>query len=315
MNSTLAFDPMLEQCPACTSSRLLVSALTSKRGFMSAEGIHHSKCLDCGTHFVNPPPTDSALADFYAAEATEAEVERSILEASLSRYFDPVKRAYFYEHRIKPLLGFIQPKASLLDVGCGAGVFVRFMRDEGFAATGIDLSRCSIEMGQQRLDLQGHLQQGHWSDVTNQRFDVVTAWTLIEHLKEPGRFLTEAQRLLNPEGILLLELPTVDSLLFEHLGADFFWTMPPYHLVLFSRTGIASLLSKAGFEVLLQHEMPRNWYFIHSICKRLGIDLSTLTQQAPDLQRVVDEADRIFDDVALHQRRASVIQLICRLRS
>jgi len=63
-------------------------------------------------------------------------------------------------------------------------------------------------------------------------FDAVTAWTVIEHILNPEDFLRRCYQALKPQGILLLEFPTVDRLLYEQLENGFFWVMPPYPQVL-----------------------------------------------------------------------------------
>lgn len=310
----MEFDPIQRSCPACGAQAIVVNAFSSTYGFMSLPGINHSLCSHCETCFVNPLPTNEALEAFYLSEATESTVEREILEASISRYSDPHKRAYFMEHRIEPLASLLHPGARVLDVGCGAGVFVKFMRDAGFEAKGVDLSLASIEAGRAHLGLGNHLRQGQWFDVEEGSFDAITAWTLCEHLKDPGEFLRGAYRRLAPRGLLLLEFPTVDSMLFKHLSRDFFWVMPPYHLTLFSHRGLETLLSQSGFEVVLRHQMPRNWNFMASLAKKLGLEAGEIAKRDQDFGRLMELADRVFDDIALEQQASSVSQVICRKR-
>ncbi|MGH9337496.1 MAG: class I SAM-dependent methyltransferase [Vicinamibacteria bacterium] len=262
---------------------------------------------------MNPQPSEDILARFYQSAATEGLVEEKILHRSLDRYFNAEARAYFIDNRVRPLERHLAPGARVLDVGCGTGVFVRVMRDRGYRARGIDLSPRSVDIGREKLALGDEISLAHWSEVGRDLNDAVTAWTLIEHLKDPEGFVRRAATVLAPGGLLLLECPTVDSLLFRYLRDSFFWVMPFYHLFLFSRRGIRTLLDRCDFEVVEEYNMPRNWYFVASVCRSLSLDVDEMAQ-GTRWGEVVKRIDEIFDDIALQREESSTVQVIARRR-
>ncbi|MDR5637913.1 class I SAM-dependent methyltransferase [Thermosynechococcus sp. PP42] len=220
---------------------------------------------------------------------------------------------YFLTHRVLPISKYLHPGACLIDIGCGAGVFVRFMRDRGFDAKGLDISQSSVQIGKKHLNLNDYLSVGNWEALPNiPTYDAITAWTVIEHLLEPEAFVQRCREALKPNGLLLLEFPTVDSLLYRIFESLFFWVMPPYHLVLFSRLGIQKLLARQGFEIMTIYPMPQNWYFSDCVARRCGVHLDKVCEQAPEARSIFKEIDRIFDLIALQQDQASSIQIICR---
>jgi len=154
----LSFDESISLCPACKSENILQGAFRSVSGFMSLPNIVHDKCLDCMTVFVNPLPSRPSLTQFYTSIDTESQVSNEIIQSSVSRYFDSEKRLYFIENRVKPIMKYLPRGAKLIDVGCGSGVFVRFMIDEGYDAVGFDFSPISIEIGSKYLDLNERIQ-------------------------------------------------------------------------------------------------------------------------------------------------------------
>lgn len=308
----VVYDAAFDACPVCGSRSLLHGALTSTAGFMSQPNVDHSRCNDCGSYFVNPQPSAASLEQFYSSQAVEDLVQDKILSRSLDRYFDPHLRDYFVEHRVTPLRQYLRPGGSLLDVGCGVGVFVRVMQDLGYRAHGTDVSVRSVSVGRDRLGLGEALSVSDWSESMSGVYDAITAWTLIEHLKNPAGFLNKASAAVAPGGILLVECPTVDSLLFRHLKSSFFWVMPYYHLFLFSRGGMRAMLAGHGFDLLQEYDMPRNWYFVASVCRSLGLDVDALaTGKWPDVVKRIDE---IFDDIAREQGLSSTVQFIARRR-
>ena len=79
-------------------------------------------------------------------------------------------------------------------------------------------------------------------------FDVVVAGELIEHLENPGLFLSGVQDVLRPGGRLILTTPNVLGALFWLKYGVFCCPDPwPEHVIYFSRPSIVRLLVRMGF--------------------------------------------------------------------
>jgi SAM-dependent methyltransferase len=257
------FSHQINHCPACSSSNIDRAYLTSQQGFMSLPDCRHDRCIDCGTVFMNPRPTDAELTAFYQASSTEDTVQ-DIARSSAERVLDADRLEYFRANRITPLMQYLTPASQVYDVGCGVGTFVYTMNREGISTRGNDISRISVETGREVLGLSpAVIEVGDIMSIpTGRNFDLVTLWTVIEHLLDPVKYLEHLRgHCLSRDGLIVLEFPTVDSLMFEYCREHFFWVMPPYHINLFSMQGMRSLLERAGFEALYEHCMPNNWYF------------------------------------------------------
>lgn len=56
------------------------------------------------------------------------------------------------EKYLKQLVALLRQGSSVLDIGCGAGVPVdKYLADEGFKVTGIDISKKQIELAKQNV--------------------------------------------------------------------------------------------------------------------------------------------------------------------
>lgn len=98
-------------------------------------------------------------------------------------------------------------RGSLLDIGCGTGIFTSFLRDLGFSTTGLDLSReMLLHLKEKGPDLP--LVQGNAQLLPFERnaFHYITLITVLEFLPHPFYALTEAARVAR-RGILLGHLP------------------------------------------------------------------------------------------------------------
>jgi ubiquinone/menaquinone biosynthesis C-methylase UbiE len=139
------------------------------------------------------------------------------------------------------------PPSRLLDVGCGDGRFLLQMRQLGWDTCGVDFDAKAIEIIRQRhgLDVRaGELASHHFPDDT---FDALTMSHVIEHVFDPVALLTEARRILKPNGRLIATTPNNQSLGRQMFQTSWFGMDPPRHIQLFSPKSLAECARKAGF--------------------------------------------------------------------
>lgn len=94
--------------------------------------------------------------------------------------------------------------ASILDMGCGAGLLANDLARSGHKVTGIDLSTSSLKVAESRDSTHSvRYQAGDVYKVPfpNESFDVVTVMDLLEHVSDPRRVIAEATRVLRPGGL------------------------------------------------------------------------------------------------------------------
>ena len=110
---------------------------------------------------------------------------------------------------------FLQQKAghplrgALLDVGCGDGAFVAYCSEQGLRARGIDIAD-GVDFETDKLRFPDH------------SFDIVTMFSVIEHIKDPSNILTEVRRVLVKNGLLVIITPNVLTAKFH------FWDDPTH---------------------------------------------------------------------------------------
>ncbi len=104
--------------------------------------------------------------------------------------------------------------ARILDVGCGDGLYFPLLERYG-EVTGIETDRSLIAPDNPRLARirAEPLEHSRWNE---QRFDLITALDVIEHIEDDRAALARMAHLLAPGGRILLTVPAFPSLWDRH---------------------------------------------------------------------------------------------------
>ena len=186
--------------------------------------------------------------------ASDARQEEAVLASAYERvsasYFDSLENDPRYVRFYQWLEQLAKQHASgrtILDVGCGEGVFLSTLSDE-WSRHGIEPSASGAKLAQQRqLDVsQATL------DSSSKRYeaDVITALDVVEHVIDPHRFIESFKRHLCAGGVLLLLTGDADSYAAKVAGARWSYLKWCGHISVFSRVGLRKVLESHGFEVV-----------------------------------------------------------------
>ena len=145
----------------------------------------------------------------------------------------------------------------LLDMGCGLGFFLKAVAPHpNWEAHGCEISPAAVRYARQTLGLPNvicaRLEDAALSDDS---FDVVTMWDVLDHLRQPDPVLRHCHRLLRPGGICFLRTPNVVVQLARArlkrllLGVrpGVAYLQATHHAHHYSRSSIRSILERNGF--------------------------------------------------------------------
>lgn len=217
------------------------------------------ECPECGLGFVNPRPTQEGIGRYYPAEYYKWFKKEEAFNRNRYRV-----EAEFV-HRFSNASG----ERLLLDVGCANGDFPRYMKTLEWNVEGVEISKESDAIH----DFTVYKQPFPGIPVHGPRYDVVTAWAVLEHVHDPAAYFKKAAEVLKPGGVFIFNIPNFDSITCRALYRE----DVPRHLYFFSEKSIRQYLSRNGME--LRHAaiddsvyviQPHNWLHYLWRFKRKG---------------------------------------------
>jgi len=147
----------------------------------------------------------------------------------------------------------LNKRIRILDIGCGTGIYLNFLKEMGFVAYGIDFSIPALKISKQ---IQASATKIPFK---NDTFDFILSAHLIEHLEsnKMQEMLNESQRVLKPGGKIFLLTPNGWCLGKFVLGKD--WFKDPSHINIYNPKKIKNVLKKNQFQdIKLTHRIPFN---------------------------------------------------------
>jgi 2-polyprenyl-3-methyl-5-hydroxy-6-metoxy-1,4-benzoquinol methylase len=159
------------------------------------------------------------------------------------------------------LIAQYKSKGRLLDVGCALGTFLFLARQSGWDTYGVDISQYATHFARDALKLQVHTGELEEAKFPDKWFDVITLWDVLEHFPDPSRQLQEIHRILQDDGVVLMNTPNEAAFLrllawkmFRLTGGKIRYPLQKlyhrFHLYYFTSETLYSLLEQNGFTLI-----------------------------------------------------------------
>jgi 2-polyprenyl-3-methyl-5-hydroxy-6-metoxy-1,4-benzoquinol methylase len=221
---------------------ILCGALGTRRLYTKS-GFDIGRCARCGLVYANPRAPSDAIQARYSAEYFWKEYLPA-LGVCDGRY-DLAQ----FDARYEPMLGLLGPARGrrLLEIGCGAGFFLKSAERRGWRVTGFDFSAEATRFGVEMLGLDLRREPAEAMTAPAATFDAVVMFDTIEHLFDPRAALTSAARALVPGGLLLVATPNFRAFSRLILGASWAVLSPLEHLYYFDERTLGRLVEHCGF--------------------------------------------------------------------
>jgi len=186
------------------------------------------------------------------------EEEKAFYQAEFARYMslrgaagETVPEEHFQknqveaERRLSNLQPYLRKEMSVLEVGSSTGFMLSAIAPHVASVSGVEPNRLYADYARGRsIKVFGDL-----AEAGDKSYDLILAYYVLEHLRDPVDYLKRLCRMLNPNGTLALEVPNVDDALVKLYQIEsfdrFYWQKAHYYY--YSHETLEMVLKRAGF--------------------------------------------------------------------
>jgi len=227
------------------------------------------RCSNCGLVRVAPMPDTETVRSMYSEQYFEEDFSCGVRKGT---YLETeATRVGEYRETLDTIKKY-RPSGKFLEVGCAAGSLLNYAQRAGYEAEGVDISEWAAKTANEQFGLKVHIGRMVEVKLREKSYDIVFLGDLLEHEPNPVEFMTEVNRVVKPEGLVAIKVPTyvnsfhyrtarlmppswtlgrLDTRLLQALKlSDEGPQLPPYHLYEYSLDTLSRLCSKSGLKVI-----------------------------------------------------------------
>jgi SAM-dependent methyltransferase len=225
--------------------RLLFDA-TDRLYRTTKKNFHVVECENCRLVRLHPWPSADELRHYYPDHYWF-----SPGRDTASRLEETYRRFVLRDH-----LAFVMRAAEdagegvVLDVGCGGGLLLGMLQEQGLRVAGLDNSEIAASAARTSNGVSVVCGDLSCAPLRPGSFSVVTMFHVVEHLPDAACYLRVAHELLSPDGRVVVQVPNASSWQFLLLGPHWNGIDVPRHLVDYRESDLQALLERGGFEVV-----------------------------------------------------------------
>ncbi len=185
----------------------------------------------------DPQPNPKELPKYYESDAYISHTDSK--EGFVSLLYQIIKKRAI-NNKSNLITKLNNGFGTLLDIGSGTGEFLVNAKKKGWNVQGIEPnSKARALASKKGIELLDSIQE-----LPNKEFDVITLWHVLEHLPNLDDTIKTIERLLKPDGVLIIAVPNFRSYDAKHYRN--FWAAfdVPRHLWHFSRKSMTVLFSE-----------------------------------------------------------------------
>lgn len=236
-------DIQYHECPICNDIERKLLYCTRDRHYGIEGQWNITECINCKLVQISPMLTCDELVKLYPKTFYAYDSNRH------NQYYKEMLKKFFFSTLIVKNPVFITP-GKVLDYGCGTGWSLLKLRNEGWNCVGIEPNENASEIGRSKMRLD--IKNGTIHTVPSfekDSFDYIRANHSLEH--DPDVFLTicEFERIIKPDGKLLIGVPNINSIPARIFGKYWWYLGAPVHTYNFSTETITKLCNRCKFEV------------------------------------------------------------------
>ena len=226
-----------------------------------------------GHYAIEPSPSPETLAAYYAERYYQAPASASYAVDYDERELAHKRlRARLWLSVVGEMVGPAEG-GGFLEVGCGEGFLLAAAAAEGWSVRGLDFADSGLRRWHPELVERVEVGDAYAllarAIAGGRRHRVVALQNVLEHVVDPGRLLRDVAGVVDPDGVVVVQVPNDFSRLqrraleLGHVGREF-WVAPPDHLSYFDTESGPAFAAANGFDLLdMFADFPIDWFLFH----------------------------------------------------
>lgn len=207
-----------------------------KDHFLSQEIFEIKETETKGVYKTSPVPSN--ISKYYESEDYISHHQDS---GSLKEKLYKFLQSFNLQYKKNILVDRIKKGARVLDYGCGAGEFVKYIEND-FETFGFEPDADARKAAQGKIVKSTILDSIH--NIENNSLEAITLWHVFEHIENQDEVLNIFHKKLKEKGLLIIAVPNPTS--YDAIHYKEYWAAydVPRHIYHFSKNGMENLISK-----------------------------------------------------------------------
>ncbi|WP_250632903.1 class I SAM-dependent methyltransferase [Rhodoflexus caldus] len=245
-------------CPDCNGEQF--AAFHTCRDYtVSGELFTLARCRQCQMVITQQPPPSEKIGSYYKSEDY---VSHSDTKRGLFFRLYHLARGWMLQSKRKLVEKYSgKTNGKLLDWGCGTGYFPAAMQQAGWQVQGIEADEDARNYARQKFSLAVFAPE-KVTQLPDSQYDCISFWHVMEHLHDLRGTIANIERLLAPQGIVVVALPNQQSYDAWYYGRYWAAWDVPRHLWHFAPQNIERLMAANGFGLLHKQTMPFDPFYV-----------------------------------------------------
>ena len=255
----------MNSCPICTTE--MKFKFVTKDYLVTGESFDIVECEACSIRTTTPFPDKKIIGNYYSSDDYISHDDK------VSGIFDSIYglvRTYQLNKK-KKLIGkyFNKSNGKVLDIGCGAGDFLQYMKENHWNINGVDTSNKARKIANKKLNIKV-MDPKDWIN-NKEKYDVITCWHSLEHVHEPWVYLDKIKKSLTLDGFLIVALPnyqSTDAKIYKEFWAAY---DTPRHLYHFTIKSMNKTIKPHGLNIESIYRMNFDPFYVSMLsAKHMG---------------------------------------------
>ena len=251
-------------CPICNKEDI-ASLLHTKDYSLKGEDFQIIQCANCTLEYTDPAPSKQDIAPYYNFPSYISHTDTK--EGFVNQLYHKVRN-----HTLTQKTNWVQSlftghKGHILEVGAGTGAFAHSMSKKGWKITALEPDASSRKKALENYNIQLDPIEKLY-ELETASFEVITLWHVLEHVHDLNDYMKTFQRLLKPNGRLIVAVPNYTS--YDAGYYKKYWAAydVPRHLYHFSPLSMHYLVKKHKMSIVQKLPMWFDSFYVSLLSEK-----------------------------------------------